>query len=111
MQAITNVSCLFCNLLWSNDPNWSAWNMENLLNYNFNILLLIIFKIQLTDPQPATLGPSEMLLVVTSVNFLEVPGMKSISSGVAQDEAPESAQILKESVSNFVFLQCFSGAK
>ena len=33
--------------------------------------------------------------------------MKSISSGVSQDKAPESAQILKESVSNSVFLQCF----
>ena len=29
--------------------------------------------------------------------------MKSISSGVAQDEAPELAQILKELVSNTIF--------
>ena len=29
--------------------------------------------------------------------------MKSISSGVAQDEAPEKAKKSKESVSNFVF--------
>ena len=88
VQSINNVSSLFCNLLQENDPNWQAWNMENLFNNKFNILLLVIIKIQLTDPQPVTLIPSAMTLIVTPVKNLYVPGMKSISLGAAQDEAP-----------------------
>ena len=44
MPAITNASCLFCNLLWANNPNWQAWNMENLFNNNLKILPRIILK-------------------------------------------------------------------
>ena len=43
-QSITNVSCLFCNLLWENEKNCQAWNMDNLFNNKFNILVLIILK-------------------------------------------------------------------
>ena len=43
-ESITNMICLFCNLLGGNDPNWQAWKMENLSNDKFNILPLIILK-------------------------------------------------------------------
>ena len=32
VKSITNVSLLFFNLLWANNPNWWAWNMEKLFN-------------------------------------------------------------------------------
>ena len=44
IQSITNISCLFCNLLWANDVNWQACNTDNLFNNKLNIIPLIILK-------------------------------------------------------------------